>query len=130
MQLIVYPKVLSSGRQLFRSGTDAALELIESKAFSSGPVLLTYAVAQEGSRDRARLALTSPRGGDRFGVVSPLRVMPRIGGRTTEREESAVADGRLFASPADPGRWERSAPLVQGSGEVPVRGAGGVELRL
>jgi hypothetical protein len=48
VQLIVYPKVLSSGRQLSRSGTDAALELFESKAFSSGPVLLAYAVAQDG----------------------------------------------------------------------------------
>jgi dihydrofolate reductase len=40
--LLVYPLVLGSGKRLFRDDSAATLKLAESKAFSSGVVLLRY----------------------------------------------------------------------------------------
>jgi dihydrofolate reductase len=40
--LLVYPVVLGSGKRLFRDGSNEALKLVESKAFSSGVVLFCY----------------------------------------------------------------------------------------
>lgn len=42
LQLLVYPIVLGQGKRLFRSETETKLELIKSKSFESGVVLLTY----------------------------------------------------------------------------------------
>lgn len=44
--LLVYPLVEGSGKQLFEEGGNAALELVETKTFSSGVVLLLYQLAQ------------------------------------------------------------------------------------
>jgi dihydrofolate reductase len=41
-RLLVYPVVLGTGQRLFKDGSTAALKLVETKAFSSGVVLLTY----------------------------------------------------------------------------------------
>ncbi len=41
-RLLVYPVVLGKGKQLFRDGSKATLKLVETKAFSSGVVLLRY----------------------------------------------------------------------------------------
>lgn len=41
-QLLVYPIVLGSGSHLFRDGSKASLELVESKAYKSGVNLLVY----------------------------------------------------------------------------------------
>jgi dihydrofolate reductase len=44
--LLVYPVVLGSGKRLFGDASNAALELVETKTFSSGVVLLAYRPAQ------------------------------------------------------------------------------------
>lgn len=41
-QLLVYPVVLGEGKKLFREGSYTKLELVSSKTFSSGVVLLLY----------------------------------------------------------------------------------------
>jgi dihydrofolate reductase len=41
-QLLVFPVVLGSGKRLFKDGSNTTLRLIETKAYSSGIVLLTY----------------------------------------------------------------------------------------
>jgi len=41
-RLLTYPVVLGSGKRLFRDGSKAALKLVETRAFSSGVVLLRY----------------------------------------------------------------------------------------
>jgi len=41
-RLLVYPIVLGSGKRLFKDGSKAGLKLVETKAFSSGVVLLRY----------------------------------------------------------------------------------------
>jgi dihydrofolate reductase len=41
-RLLVYPIVLGSGKRLFKGGSKAGLKLVETKAFSSGVVLLRY----------------------------------------------------------------------------------------
>lgn len=41
-RLLVYPVVLGSGKRLFKDGSSATLKLVETKAFSSGVVLLRY----------------------------------------------------------------------------------------
>lgn len=43
IQLLVYPIVLGKGKRFFQNEIETKLELIESKSFSSGVVLLTYA---------------------------------------------------------------------------------------
>ena len=40
--LLVFPIILGKGKRLFPDGIDSSLELVESKAFSSGVVALTY----------------------------------------------------------------------------------------
>ncbi|MBI1881007.1 MAG: dihydrofolate reductase family protein [Chloroflexi bacterium] len=40
--LLVYPVVLGSGKRLFQDGSSATLKLVETRAFSSGVVLLSY----------------------------------------------------------------------------------------
>ena len=42
-RLLVYPVVLGKGKRLFREGIPATLQLLESRAFSSGVVALVYA---------------------------------------------------------------------------------------
>ena len=47
----VHPVVLGSGKRLFREGSDATmLRLVETKAFSSGVVVLSYEPATKGSK--------------------------------------------------------------------------------
>ncbi len=41
-RLMVFPVVLGKGQRLFTEGLDATLQLVETKPFSSGVVLLTY----------------------------------------------------------------------------------------
>ena len=41
-RLLVYPVILGSGKRLFQDGTKTALNLMETKTFSSGVVLLRY----------------------------------------------------------------------------------------
>jgi dihydrofolate reductase len=41
-RLLVYPVVLGEGKHLFQDGVSAKLKLVESRAFSSGVVLLRY----------------------------------------------------------------------------------------
>jgi dihydrofolate reductase len=41
-RLLVYPVVVGKGKRLFKVGTTAALELLESQSFSSGVVALVY----------------------------------------------------------------------------------------
>lgn len=41
LNLLVYPVVLGSGKRLFEGGDKTSLKLLETKAFSSGVVLLT-----------------------------------------------------------------------------------------
>ena len=41
-RLLVYPVVLGSGKRLFTDGSNATLELVDTKVFSSGVVALTY----------------------------------------------------------------------------------------
>jgi len=41
-RLLVYPIVLGSGKRLFQEGSDAKLNLVETKAVGSGVVLLRY----------------------------------------------------------------------------------------
>ena len=45
-RLLVYPVVLGSGKRLFKDGSSATLKLVETKAFSSGAVLLRYQPAR------------------------------------------------------------------------------------
>lgn len=40
--LLLYPVVLGSGKRLFRDGSEAALNLVETRSFDSGVVALTY----------------------------------------------------------------------------------------
>jgi dihydrofolate reductase len=40
--LMVHPIVLGSGQRLFEAGMDLKLKLVDSKAFSTGVMLLTY----------------------------------------------------------------------------------------
>jgi dihydrofolate reductase len=48
LRLMVHPLVLSSGKRLFEDGGDReALELVDSKAFDTGVVVLTYEPAGE-----------------------------------------------------------------------------------
>ncbi len=42
IRLLVYPIVLGKGKRLFWEETEAKLELVKSKSFSKGVVLLTY----------------------------------------------------------------------------------------
>jgi dihydrofolate reductase len=42
IRLLVYPIVLGSGKKFFKEGEEKKLELIESRAFSTGVVLLRY----------------------------------------------------------------------------------------
>lgn len=39
---LVYPLVLGSGKRLFKDGSKATLKLVETKAFGSGVVFLSY----------------------------------------------------------------------------------------
>lgn len=41
-RLMVFPIVLGVGKRLFEDGSDATLKLVETQAFSSGVVVLTY----------------------------------------------------------------------------------------
>ncbi len=41
-RLLVYPIVLGSGKRLFADGSNATLRLVETQAFNSGVVALTY----------------------------------------------------------------------------------------
>ncbi len=45
-RLLIYPIVLGEGKRLFRAGSDQKLNLVESKAFRSGVVALTYLTAK------------------------------------------------------------------------------------
>lgn len=49
LQLLVYPVVLGAGKRLFQDGFSTTLKLVETKAFSSGVVLLMY---QRGGQAR------------------------------------------------------------------------------
>jgi dihydrofolate reductase len=42
LRLMVHPVVVGSGKRLFEEGDRIALELVDSKAFSTGVVYLTY----------------------------------------------------------------------------------------
>jgi dihydrofolate reductase len=42
LQLLVYPIILGKGKRLFKDESEAKLDLVSSKPFSSGVVLLTY----------------------------------------------------------------------------------------
>jgi len=44
--LLVYPLVLGGGQRLFAAGSDAKLQLVEAKTFSSSVVALIYHPAQ------------------------------------------------------------------------------------
>jgi dihydrofolate reductase len=44
-RLLTYPLVLGKGKRLFTDGAKATLKLVETKPFSSGAVLLSYAAA-------------------------------------------------------------------------------------
>jgi dihydrofolate reductase len=47
LRLMVHPIVVGSGKRLFEEGGDQkALELLDSKTFSTGVLYLTYQVAQ------------------------------------------------------------------------------------
>jgi dihydrofolate reductase len=46
-QLLVYPVVLGTGKRLFKEGTSANLELVATKKFDSGVVLLSYQPAKK-----------------------------------------------------------------------------------
>lgn len=46
-QLLLYPVVLGRGRRLFTADNDVELELVESKPYGSGVVLLTYRPASD-----------------------------------------------------------------------------------
>jgi dihydrofolate reductase len=47
LRLMVHPIVLGRGKRLFEEGGDQkALELVDSKTFSTGVVYLTYQLAQ------------------------------------------------------------------------------------
>ena len=46
-QLFVHPVVLGNGKRLFQDVNNTNLKLVESKAFSSGVVLLTYQPAKK-----------------------------------------------------------------------------------
>jgi len=48
-RLLVYPVVLGEGQRLFAAGTQAKLELIESRPFESGVVTLRYRAAQQAA---------------------------------------------------------------------------------
>ncbi len=49
LRLMVHPLVLGGGRRLFEDGVDRkALELVDSRTFSTGVVYLTYQPADEG----------------------------------------------------------------------------------
>ena len=45
-RLLVYPVVLGNGKRLFKEGSSATLELVESRTFGSGVVLLRYQPAR------------------------------------------------------------------------------------
>lgn len=47
-RLLVYPVVLGAGRRLFSEGASATLDLVESRAFSSGVVALIYEPKRSG----------------------------------------------------------------------------------
>ncbi|MBA3532023.1 MAG: dihydrofolate reductase [Ardenticatenales bacterium] len=49
-RLLVYPVVLGKGKRLFKEGCHTALELAESKPFSSGVVALTYKPAPKEAK--------------------------------------------------------------------------------
>ena len=42
LRLLVYPVVLGKGKRLFKDESNKKLKLVETKAFSSGVVLLSY----------------------------------------------------------------------------------------
>ncbi|HRL11143.1 MAG TPA: dihydrofolate reductase family protein [Aggregatilineales bacterium] len=46
VRLLVYPVVLGTGKRLFADGTAATLQLLETRAFSSGVTALIYAPAR------------------------------------------------------------------------------------
>jgi dihydrofolate reductase len=47
-KLMVHPVLMGNGKRLFRDGIDKlVLKLVETKAFSSGIVVLTYRPTQE-----------------------------------------------------------------------------------
>jgi len=48
-RLLVFPVVPGSGKRLFKDGAKANLKLVETKAFSSGVVLLRYRAEPQGS---------------------------------------------------------------------------------
>ena len=45
--LLIFPLVVGSGKRLFNEGTSMRLELIESKAFGTGPILFRFEPAGE-----------------------------------------------------------------------------------
>jgi dihydrofolate reductase len=47
IRLLVYPLVIGKGQKLFEEGTEATLELIEAKSFSSGVTALIYQPAKK-----------------------------------------------------------------------------------
>ena len=51
-RLLVYPVVLGRGKRLFKDGSQATLKLVETRAFSSGVVLLTYQPAKKEQDER------------------------------------------------------------------------------
>ena len=52
-RLLVYPVVLGSGKRLFADGSGTALKLTETKAFTTGVVLLTYQPAKPKPQPKA-----------------------------------------------------------------------------
>src|ERR671921_1575892 len=58
LRLMLHPIVVGSGKRLFEEGSDQkALELLDSKTFSTGVLYLTYQVAQSLSQRRGLGAL-------------------------------------------------------------------------
>jgi len=49
--LLVYPVVLGKGKNLFKDGTQAALQLVETKAFSSGVIAHIYQPDRKSSTE-------------------------------------------------------------------------------
>ena len=54
LRLMIHPLVLGSGKRLFEDGGDReVLELVDSKAFDTGVVVLTYQPTGESARKGA-----------------------------------------------------------------------------
>jgi class 3 adenylate cyclase/dihydrofolate reductase len=80
-RLLVFPVVLGSGKRLFRDETDVShLQLIGTRAFSSGAVLLTYQPAREGptSKYERRYAWTEEQVKSFQAAQNPDRVLASV----------------------------------------------------